>query len=155
MAKKKKKYDITKLVETGAQYLIPLGKRSNGKTYQVRKKVLEDAYTGRGNFVYLRRYRDDIKQSYVQSWFEDENFNIEDVTNGDYNTIICWQGFIFFGKYDDETGKTEKGARIGRYCALNEDYRYKSQSFPHTIHFSPPLQVYLKLHHSPSTMLLQ
>lgn len=130
---KKKKYDITKLVQTGANYLIPLGKRSNGKTYQVRKKVLEDAYTGRGNFVYLRRYRDDIKQSYVQSWFEDENFNIEDVTEGNYNTVICWQGFIFFGKYDEETGKTEKGARIGRYCALNEDYRYKSQSFPHTI----------------------
>lgn len=129
----KKKYNIDKLVQTGANYLIPLGKRSNGKTYQVRKKVLEDAYSGRGNFVYLRRYRDDIKQSYVQSWFEDENFNIEDVTDGEYNTVVCWQGFIFFGKFDDETGKVEKGIRIGRYCALNEDYRYKSQSFPHTI----------------------
>lgn len=133
MAKNKiKKYDITKLVSTGADYLIPLGKRSNGKTYQVRKKVLEDAYNDRGNFVYLRRYRDDIKQTYVQSWFEDNHFNIEDVTNNEYNTVIAWQGFLYFGKYNEEDGRAEKGKRIGRYCALNEDYRYKSQAFPHT-----------------------
>ena len=41
---KKKYYDIKNLLETKAQYMILLGQRANGKSYQCKKTVLEDAY---------------------------------------------------------------------------------------------------------------
>lgn len=129
---KKKKYDITKLLNTGAEYLIPLGKRSNGKSFQVRKVILEDAYKGISDFVYLRRFQADIKQNDVSAWFSDPNFSVEDITNGEYDSVTAFQGFIYFSKYNEETGKVERGRKCGRYCALNDDIRYKSQSFPNT-----------------------
>ena len=41
---KKKYYDITNLLNTKAQYMILLGQRANGKSYQCKKTVLEAAY---------------------------------------------------------------------------------------------------------------
>ena len=44
MAKSSKYYDITNLLSTKAQYLMLLGQRSNGKSYQVKETILKDAY---------------------------------------------------------------------------------------------------------------
>lgn len=123
---KKKYYDIKPLLKQDANYYILLGMRSNGKSYQVKKTVLEEAFNNDKMFVYLRRFKDDVKQYYVESYFSD--MNIEAITDGAYSLVIAWQGYIYFANIN-EKGQTERGKRIGRYCALNEAGRYKSNAF--------------------------
>ena len=125
----KKYYNIKNLLSTDAQYMMLLGERANGKSYQVKKVCLEKAYKGiekdNGRFVYLRRWREDIKIGNVQSYFDDTPIN--KITKGEYNTIACFQGYIYVANIEED--KIKRGARIGRYCALNEIERYKSNVF--------------------------
>ena len=58
------------MLKTEAEYMILLGQRSNGKSYQVKKVCIEDAMKG-NKFVYMRRWKDDIKQRNVSSYFDD------------------------------------------------------------------------------------
>lgn len=119
-------YNISNLLSTNAQWLMLLGQRANGKSYQVKKTVLEDAYNGVGNFVYLRRYRADIKQAYVSAYFDD--MPIGKITNGEYESVRAINGTIYFISLDED-GDIKDRRAIGRYCALNEAIRYKSQVF--------------------------
>lgn len=123
---KKNYYNISNLLSTNAQYFILLGQRANGKSYQVKKTVLEDAYNNRGMFVYLRRFRADLKQSYVSSYFDD--MPISKITKGEYDSVRAFNGGIYFIDLTEE-GEVQKKKLIGRYCALNEAERYKSQVF--------------------------
>ena len=124
--KKKRYYDISNVLKTNAEYMILLGMRSNGKSYQVKQTVLKAAFERNRTFVYLRRYREDIKQALVESYFSD--IDISKLTDGVYDCVIAWQGFLYFANVND-AGKTERGRKIGRYCALSEAIRYKSTTF--------------------------
>lgn len=126
MGKKKQYYNIKPLLKTAAPYMILLGMRANGKSYAAKETVLTDAYEHKTNFVYLRRWREDIKQAAVESYFADAP--IEKITKGEYSYICAWQGFLYFANVGED-GKVQRGQRIGRYCALNEALRYKSQAF--------------------------
>ena len=44
MAKKKQYYSIKNVLSTGAQWIILLGQRANGKSYQAKLTVLENAF---------------------------------------------------------------------------------------------------------------
>jgi len=125
---KKKYYRLDSILKTNAEYLMLLGMRSNGKSYAVKEFLLEKAFNENEKFVYLRRYKDDIKQYYVESYFSD--MPIEKITKGIYDQIIAWQGYIYFAKSnEDPTKPPARGTKIGRYCALNEAVRYKSNAF--------------------------
>lgn len=123
---KKMYYDISNLLKTKAQYMILLGQRANGKSYQAKLTVLEAAYNNDRWFVYLRRYKADIKAKAVEAYFEDMDIN--KITHGEYEGIIAWNGSIYFSITNDK-GEIVKGKEIGRYCALNEAERYKSWAF--------------------------
>lgn len=123
---KKKYYSISNLLKTKAQYMILLGQRANGKSYQAKKTVLEDAYNNDRWFVYLRRYKADIKAKAIEAYFEDMDINA--ITHGEYEGIIAWSGSIYFS-LRNEKDEIVKGKEIGRYCALNEAERYKSWAF--------------------------
>ena len=122
----KKYYDISNLLSTNAQYLMLLGMRSNGKSYQVKKTLLENAFKEDNKFVYLRRWKADLKQKYVTSYFED--MPISTITNKKFNEVRAMNGYIYFVK--TKKGVIDSKKEIGRYCALNESERYKSQTFP-------------------------
>lgn len=126
---KKKYYRLNNILKTGAEYMMLLGMRSNGKSYAVKEFLLNEAYKNGKKFVYLRRYKDDIKQYFVESYFSD--MNIEKITDGIYDQIVAWQGYLYFAKSneDDPTKSPVRGGKIGRYCALNEAVRYKSNAF--------------------------
>ena len=127
----KKYYNISRLLKTDAQYNILLGQRANGKSYQVKKYCLEHAYkhiaVERGKFVYLRRWREDIKTNNVESYFND--MDIIKITKGEYSLVTAYHGYIYFANIDEKSNKIIKGALIGRFCALNEAERYKSNVF--------------------------
>lgn len=123
---KKKYYNIANLLDTKAQYMILLGQRANGKSYQCKLTVLEDAYNHNRWFVYLRRYKADIKAKAVEAYFED--MDIPAITHNEYEGIIAWSGSIYFYLTNDK-GEIVKGPEIGRYCSLHEYERYKSWAF--------------------------
>lgn len=123
---KKTYYNIKNILLTLAHYMILLGQRSNGKSYQAKETVLKEAYETGRKFVYLRRWLADIKTRAVESYFGD--MPIKKITNGKYDKIVVWNGYIYFATVDED-GNVKKGEEIGRYCALNEYERYKSQTF--------------------------
>lgn len=129
---KRNYYDITPLLEAAptASYYLLFGSRANGKSWQVKNLLLTAAYNGldenKDKFVYLRRWDIDIKQNDVTSYFGD--MPIKQITKGDYEGVIAWQGYIYFYNHD-ENDKVIKSAPIGRYLALNNSEHYKSQTF--------------------------
>ena len=113
---KKTYYDITNMLMTKAQYMILLGQRANGKSYQAKLTVLTNAYENGRKFVYLRRWKEDIKTKAIDKYFGD--MNIQKITKGEYDAIVAWNGGIYFSK-KNEKGQTIKSKEIGVYCALN------------------------------------
>lgn len=124
---RKKYYDISAMLETKAQYMMLLGQRANGKSYQAKYTVIEHAYKNLRKFVYLRRWREDIKAKSVEAYFGD--VPVSKITKGEWTSIKAWNGEIYFSRFDIETGKDIKSEPIGRFCALNESERYKSWTF--------------------------
>ena len=118
-------YDISEMLKTNAEYMMLLGQRSTGKSYQVKKTVLEDFYYNGTKFIYLRRWKADIKQKEVSTYFDD--IPISKFTNREYNSVKAMNGFIYLCKIED--GVIVEKLEMGRYCALNEYERYKSQVF--------------------------
>lgn len=125
-----KYYDRTNIMKTGAQYLMLLGPRSPGKSYQAKEEALTKAYKGIATFVYLRRWDKDIKYASVESYFED--MPIKKYTKGEYDGVKAWNGYIYFTSTADDGSKVT-GKRIGRYCSLNKAEHYKSQTFKERI----------------------
>ena len=126
MAKKVKYYNIENMLKTKAQYMMLLGQRANGKSYQAKNTVLEEAYNKDLKFVYLRRWKADIKVSAVNAYFEDMPIN--KITKGKYEGVEAWGNVLYF-TYINEEGKKVRDKEIGRYCSLNEYERYKSWAF--------------------------
>lgn len=126
MARSIKYYDISNVLKTDAQYIMLLGQRANGKSYQAKKTVLEEAFNTDNKFIYLRRWKEDIKQKSITAYFAD--MPIKKMTNGKFEGIAVWNGSIYFTVLNDK-GEIVRDKEIGRYCALNEYERYKSQAF--------------------------
>lgn len=122
---KKTYYNIKPLLSTGAQYMILLGQRANGKSYQCKLAALEDYVKNKKKFVYLRRWKQDIKTKSVDAYFGDMPVN--KITGGEWDYVKAWNGDLYFAKVED--GIEKKSESIGRYCALNEYERYKSWVF--------------------------
>ena len=53
---KKQYYSIDNIMKTNAQYMMLLGQRANGKSYQAKETVLTNAFKTGRKFVYLRRW---------------------------------------------------------------------------------------------------
>lgn len=126
MASKKQYYDIKNILSTKAEYLILLGQRANGKSYQAKKTVIEEFMETGKKFIYLRRWKDDIKSKSVEAYFGD--MNIKKLTKGKYTGLTAWNGSIYFTNENDK-GEQIKEVECGKYCALNIYERYKSWAF--------------------------
>jgi len=127
----KQYYDIKPLFDLcpNASYYMLLGMRANGKSYQCKKTVLQDAWINKNMFVYLRRFERHIKQQMVTDYFKDCDEMVKDITEGYRDGVIAYQGYIYFYHYDPDNGKIVRDEAIGRYCALNLRQMYKSQVF--------------------------
>lgn len=119
-------YRTDKAMETDFDWLLCMGQRSNGKSYAWKEKVVEDYFKNKNKFIYLRRWGKDIKENSVTSYFED--CPVKKISKGLYDGVVAFHGHLFLYTLDDNEDII-KGAEIGRYCALNESARYKSQVF--------------------------
>lgn len=110
-----------------ADYVMVIGARNNGKSYAVKSLVLNKAYKEGTEFIYLRRYTLDIKDSTCELYFAD--CPVSEITNGEYSTVVVYRKQIFFANVD-ENGKAVKGPRIGYCMALSASEHLKSLAFP-------------------------
>ena len=124
----KKRYNrLEKLLSKEAQYNILLGMRANGKSFAVKEFVLTNAYHDKGKFIYMRRYREDVKTNDVNSYFSD--MPISSITQSEYQGVVCYQGTLYFCNYTDDF-RAVKGKEIGRVVYLSGMEHFKSQAFP-------------------------
>ena len=128
--KKKNFYDISSILKEHAEYNILLGQRSNGKSYQCKKLVLDEAWKKGLNFVYLRRMSKDVKPSMVEQYFGDivANGYITELTDGEWDGIACRNSYICFSKLDEDN-KLVRSKPIGQYWDLRTAEHAKSMSF--------------------------
>lgn len=122
-----KYYSLKALKKLNCEYNILLGERSNGKSYSVKDEVLRNAWNNKEEFIYLRRWREDVKGSYVINYFAD--MDIKKYTRGVYDSIVVFQSQIYFAN-EQPNGKKEKGMRIGHCVPLTGETHFKSQLFP-------------------------
>lgn len=143
---KQKYYSNKRILESGAEYMLQLGERSNGKSYADKYYLLHNAfhetdlYTGeklqRYQFAYIRRWDLEIKGKDVEQYFADMIANdhgdqpIREITGGKYDTIKVYQRRIYFASTDPETGDIVKGKEIGHCFAITQETHYKSLAFP-------------------------
>lgn len=143
---KEKHYTIDNLIKTGADYLMGIGERSNGKTYAVKHIILFgyhknginiNGYLDNGNQgAIIRRWEEDYKGAKGSSLFNDfidntETGNIiEKHTKGQWNSVYYFSQRWYLCRLEDgkrvETDETP-------FCyafALSSEEHYKSNSYP-------------------------
>lgn len=88
-AKKEKEihYDIKTIDKTDATYRIIIGQRSNGKTYAVIRKCLEEFFKTGKPSAYLRRYAEDLKSNNIKQLLTPHEAYIKKQTKGEYDAI--------------------------------------------------------------------
>lgn len=127
-----KYYNTTKIDKHNARYNIIYGERSNGKTYAVLEKSLKNYIETGGQFAYLRRWDEDIKQGQLEELFS--AFNGEKILN---MTLYKWDRItvrarkFYFAKFDEQTETLVLDAEpCGFAFALSRMEHYKSVSYP-------------------------
>lgn len=126
---KLKYYDFEPLYATDADYLLLLGKRSNGKSYAVKNKLIKRAWEdekGNSKFVFVRRYEADLKPNLIDRYFQDSQ--IINISDNQCKTISCWNGKIYASNIDERM-KIDRVKVLGYTIPLNLEQRYKSGSY--------------------------
>lgn len=113
------------------QYLILLGRRSNGKSSAVKALALRDFIRTGEKFAYIRRYSSiDMKRYRVNSYFQSvPGFNVQEITEDKAELIDARDGELWLANYDNK-GKIARGEACGYYMALSEVEHLKSLNFP-------------------------
>lgn len=96
-------YDISYIDKFNCHYNVIFGKRSNGKTYSVLKKLVYNyAKTGKQG-AYIRRYREDFKGKRGATLFDAliANNEIHKATNGAWDTVKFYSDRWYFAKHDE------------------------------------------------------
>lgn len=131
MNKKKLQYVSQKKVEkesADCQYFAMLGERSNGKSFCAKSLCIQWAIKNDRQFIYLRRYDLDTKDSSCEQYFAD--LPVQEITNGEYTLISVFRKGIYLANINEETGKVARGPKIGYCHSLGGAEHYKSLQFP-------------------------
>lgn len=122
-----KSEDLEKIItKKDLQYLILLGQRSNGKSYAVKERAVKNAYEEGREFVYLRRYEEDIREYACEMYFAD--LDVSKITKGEFDALQVFRKKVYFSK-KDENGEPTRCIQIGYIQSLNKAERAKSLNF--------------------------
>ena len=97
-------YDVAHIDKYNAHYNVIFGKRSNGKTYSLLKKVVYN-YAEKGEQgAYIRRYREDFKGKRGSTMFDGliANDEIRKATGGKWTTVKFYSDRWYFAKQDED-----------------------------------------------------
>lgn len=134
-------YHIDEELIKDIQWIMIYGKRANGKSYAVKKYVLEHALDSLINgdntekFFYVRRYEDDVSAFNVSRYLHDFEYNkktkkhpLEETTKGRFNKFKVAKKQIFVMNVDDDGNETDIQP-IGYYINIGNAERMKSTDF--------------------------
>lgn len=126
--------DLFKL-RKGAQYIMLLSSRNDGKSYAVKTVTLQEAYNAidadgicHMQIAYIRRFDLDVKDSLLEPYFAD--MPIQEITHNDYTHVFVYHKDIFFGTIDQKTGRHLKQVKIGHCFAISAAEHAKSLMYP-------------------------
>lgn len=104
-----------------SRYYFIIGGRSTGKTYSVTEQSIDDAIDGLGNFAYLRRYKESIKEKDMMDLLTVHNNHVFEKTGGKYNKITYYRGkwWLDYFDYDENKRVYRSESPIGYAFALN------------------------------------
>ena len=112
MSKKKKEevhkyYQLTDILNKGADYNLIFGERSNGKTYAALSYGIEQFVKTGAQMAYIRRWMEDLRGKRSENLFANHAVNgfIEKVTDGKFNEVFYMGNKWFLSYYDKEKGK--------------------------------------------------
>ena len=79
-------YSTQKIDRKNATYNIIFGERSNGKTYALLKKGIQNYFKNGGQLAYVRRWKEDITGRRASRLFSgiNENDEVRKISKGDY-----------------------------------------------------------------------
>lgn len=100
-------YDVDIIDKYKAHYNVIFGKRSNGKTYSILRKIVYNFAQGKGQGAYLRRYREDFKGKRGATLFDSliANDEIKKATNGKWDTVKFYSDRWYFAKKDIDSDR--------------------------------------------------
>lgn len=130
---KEKYYSLKNILNKNADYNIIIGERSNGKTYACLKYALTDYINNGNEFIYLRRWKEDITNKRADTVFSSliANDEISKLTNGKYNNIFFFRGKYYLANYDVENRKMNASKKVCCYAMSLTDVEHdKSTSYP-------------------------
>ncbi len=123
---KSKYYDIKNIDNTNAVYRMIIGQRSNGKTYAVIRKILDEFIISGNSSAYIRRYADDIKRTNLLNLINPHMEYIQKHTR--YNDVEYKSNMFTLIKRNDKGAIVERDDKPFLYClALNTWERSKGQ----------------------------
>lgn len=123
---------VDPLMELDGDFTIIYGGRYSGKSYDVKRWVLEQYITKAQQFAYIRRWDSDVTQSLVRSYFADTDLS---KITPDFNLIDAGRGLIEISQYDYETEKKHNRQIAGFYFPMNTASRYASTQYPGIYNF--------------------
>lgn len=136
-------YSSKNIRKLKAVYNVIYGKRSKGKTYDMLYNILSDYWAARKKgelcqAIYLRRWDTDIKQVNMSTVCDTllcngEGVNVvEQLTEGQYNSVRYWQKQWYLSKVDPESGLVNKDAQPFMIAqALNTWSHSKGSAYPY------------------------
>lgn len=123
-------YNIDKLINTypDANIYIIFGEKSNGKSYQVKDKIIFDHYQETGmRSIIMRRWKEDMKALWKEKYFKD--VDVAKKTENKYSCISYYKDEIFYSNYDAEKNKIIRGEKFGYFIPLTQEQHYSSADF--------------------------
>ena len=104
-------YSLAPILREHAHYNLIIGERSNGKTYSVLEKIIEEYSRNGSQAALLRRMQEDFIGKRGAGLFEPlvNNNVIEKYTNGEWDSVYYHASRWYFCKYvTDKKGNTDR-----------------------------------------------
>jgi len=126
-----KYYSLKKILKKDCVYNIVFGERSNGKTFATLSYALQQYFNHGKQFVYIRRWSEDIKPKRMSNLFNSHLDMITELSGGKFTGIYYRVGVFYLCTYD-EHGKAiyNDNDILGYAFSLSETEHNKANSYP-------------------------
>lgn len=126
-------YNTNKIDKKNATYNVIFGERSNGKTYALLKKGLQNYFKDGSQVAYVRRWKEDLTGRRAARLYAgiNENKEVAKLSKGEFTGVHYWAGKFYLCTYN-ETGKAiySDSDIIAFTFSLSDGEHDKSTSFP-------------------------
>lgn len=124
--KVKNYYDIASLDGYNAQYYMIFGGRSNGKSFSVTRRALDNFFNYGEEFIICKRYEEDIKSKTASTMLK----NQEDYILEEYGYKIKFYHGKWYAYKDGESDKLKDCRLMGHTMSINNSDRLKGGQYP-------------------------